>query len=324
MFCYVMFMLFSPVYLMFGLVYRGEQARLVLALHHQVLILQRQLGKRPSLVPIERLALVLSSLLLGKKRLTAALLIVRPETLVGWHRAIVRRHWRFLSRRKPGRRPEITPEMVQWVVRIARENPRMGYGKIAGEMRKLGFVRFGRSSVARILKRHGLTPERRRSVSGWRRASALRRTSQPPYERAGPALHLPKEPSDQFWHTTPVLSARRVSRTAALTRPREVPTFAVRPDQHPLPHRGAGAAPLSPVAPVPACLAAFASTRSPLAGHSHALLFQHAPGIAAAKLAQCHQRCPVLTPRRDHSLFPLRDRARAHPHKYSQLALTDS
>ena len=297
MFCYVMFMLFSPVYLMFGLVYRGEQARLVLALHHQVLILQRQLGK---------------------KRLTAALLIVRPETLVGWHRAIVRRHWRFLSRRKPGHRPEITPEMVQWVVRIAREDPRMGYGKIAGEMRKLGFVRFGRSSVARILKRHGLTPERRRSVSGWRR------TSQPPYERAGPALHLPKEPSDQFWHTTPVLSARRVSRTAALTGRRGVPTFAVRPDQHPLPHREAGAAPLSPVAPVPACLAAFASTRSPLAGHGHALLFQHAPGIAAAKLAQCHQRCPVLTPRRDHSLFPLRDRARAHPHKYSQLALTDS
>jgi putative transposase len=44
----------------------------------------------------------------------------------------------------------------------------MGYGKIAGEMRKLGFVRFGRSSVARILKQHGLSPERRRSFGlGW-------------------------------------------------------------------------------------------------------------------------------------------------------------
>ena len=58
--------------------------------------------------------------------------------------------------------------MERWVLRIARENPRMGYGKIAGEMRKLGFVRFGRSSVARILKQHGLFPERRRSVGlGW-------------------------------------------------------------------------------------------------------------------------------------------------------------
>ena len=168
MFWYVMLMLLSPLYLMFGLVFRSEQARLVLALYHQVLILQRQLGKRPSLVPVERLALVLSGLLLGKQKLTEALMIVKPETLVGWHRAIVRRHWRLLSRKKPGRPPEITPEMEQSVLRIARENRWMGYGKIAGEMRKLGFVRFGRSSVARILKKHGLTPERQHSFGlGW-------------------------------------------------------------------------------------------------------------------------------------------------------------
>ncbi len=168
MFWHVTLMLLSALCLLFGLVFRGEQARLVLALHQQMLVLQRQLGKRPSLVPSERLALVLSSLLLGKEKLREALLIVTPKTLVGWHRAIVRRHWRFLSRRKPGRPPEITPEMEQWVLRIARENPSMGYGKIAGEMRKLRFVRFGRSSVARILKQHGLTPERRRSFGlGW-------------------------------------------------------------------------------------------------------------------------------------------------------------
>ena len=109
MFWYVILMLFSPLYLFFGLVFRSEQARVVLALHHQVLILQRPLGKRPSLVPGERLALVLSSLLLGKEMLREALLIVRPETLVGWHRAIVRRHWRFLSQRGqavPGRSPQ--------------------------------------------------------------------------------------------------------------------------------------------------------------------------------------------------------------------------
>ena len=136
MFWYVVLMLFSPLYLFFGLVFRSEQARLVLALHHQVLILQRQLGKRPSLVPTERLALVLSSLLLGKERLREALLVVKPEALVGWHRAIVRRHWRLLSRRKPGRPPEITLEMEQLVLRI--------------------------------LKQHGLTPERRHSVGlGW-------------------------------------------------------------------------------------------------------------------------------------------------------------
>jgi hypothetical protein len=64
MFWHVVLLLFSPLYLLFGLVFRSEQARVVLALYHQVFVLQRQLGKRPSLVPSERLALVLSNLLL--------------------------------------------------------------------------------------------------------------------------------------------------------------------------------------------------------------------------------------------------------------------
>ena len=153
---------------MFALLFRSDQDRLVVALYQQVLVLQRQLGKQPSLVKGERLALVLSGLLLARKRLGDALLIVKPETLVRWHRAIVRRHWRLLSSRKPGRPPEITPEMEQLVLRIARENRWMGYGKIAGEMRKLGYSRFGRTSVKRILTQHGLTPERRHSFGlGW-------------------------------------------------------------------------------------------------------------------------------------------------------------
>ena len=110
MFWHLILVLLSPLYLMFALLFRSDQARLVVAVRQQVLVLQRQLGKQPSLVKGERLALVLSGLLLARKRLGDALLIVKPETLVGWHRAIVRRHWRLLSRRRPGRPPEITPE----------------------------------------------------------------------------------------------------------------------------------------------------------------------------------------------------------------------
>jgi hypothetical protein len=91
MFWYVMLMLFSPLYLVFALLFRDDRARLVLALYEQVLILQRQLAKRPSLAKGERLAL--SSPLVAKQRFTEALMIVKPETLVGWHRAIVRRHY---------------------------------------------------------------------------------------------------------------------------------------------------------------------------------------------------------------------------------------
>ena len=81
--------------------------------------------------------MVLSSLLLASKRLAEAAMIVKPETLVGWHREILRGHWRFLSGRKPGPPAEITPEVEKLVLRIARENRWMEYGKIAGEMGKL-------------------------------------------------------------------------------------------------------------------------------------------------------------------------------------------
>ena len=89
---HLILVLFSPVYLMLALLFRDDRARLVVALVQQVLVLQRELGRRPSLVKAERLALVLSGLLLGKKKLAKTLMIVKPETLVRWHRAIVRRH----------------------------------------------------------------------------------------------------------------------------------------------------------------------------------------------------------------------------------------
>ncbi len=58
-----------------------------------MLILQRQLAKRPQLTRIERLALLLTSLGMKKRQLLASLMIVKPLTLVGWRQQIVRRHW---------------------------------------------------------------------------------------------------------------------------------------------------------------------------------------------------------------------------------------
>jgi len=84
-------------------------------------------------------------------------MIVKPDTLVRWHREIVRRHWRLRSRRRPGR-PRVDAEVKRLVLRLARENPRWGYTKIAGEMRKLGVPRFGRSTVRCILREHGVAP----------------------------------------------------------------------------------------------------------------------------------------------------------------------
>ena len=57
-----------------------------------MLIIQRQLGKSPRLVRTERLALLLTCLRMKKEQLLSSLPIVKPDTLMGWHRQIVRRH----------------------------------------------------------------------------------------------------------------------------------------------------------------------------------------------------------------------------------------
>jgi hypothetical protein len=69
------------------------------------------------------------------------------------------------SRRKPGR-PPIDPELRELVLRLARENPRWGYIRIQGELRKLG-VRIGATTIRRVLRVHGIGPAPRRIGPTW-------------------------------------------------------------------------------------------------------------------------------------------------------------
>ena len=163
----VLLLLFSPWYLLLSRLLRDDRDRQILLLHQQLLIAQRRAGKRFCLSRGEKLTLVVGSLGMKTRQLLDSLVLIKPATLVGWHREIVRRHWTFRAGRRPGR-PPISEEARRLLIRIARDNPGMGYTKLAGEMRKLGYADFGRSTVARILKQHGLTPERRRNLGlGW-------------------------------------------------------------------------------------------------------------------------------------------------------------
>jgi len=166
MFWHIVLLLLSPLTALIGRLMPDDRDREILALRQQVLILQRQLGRRPRLMRAERLALLLTCLRMKRQQLLSSLLIVKPATLVGWHRQTVRRHWTFKQKRKPGR-PPINPEAEQLVLQIARENPRWGYTKIAGEVRRLGYPTIGRSTVGRILKRHGLVPRPHHGGLSW-------------------------------------------------------------------------------------------------------------------------------------------------------------
>jgi len=90
----------------------------------------------------------------GFPSILAAMLIIRPETLVRWHRAGFRRYWRWKSRARGGR-PQIGSDLRALIRRMSIENPLWGAPRIHGELRKLGFE-VAQSSVAKhMVKRRG-------------------------------------------------------------------------------------------------------------------------------------------------------------------------
>jgi transposase len=90
--------------------------------------------------------------------------VVSPQTLLRWHRELVRRRWTYRHRR-PGR-PSIDRATRELVLRVARENPRWGCVRIQGELRKLG-VRVGASTIRSLLRRAGFGPAPRRDGPSW-------------------------------------------------------------------------------------------------------------------------------------------------------------
>jgi len=89
---------------------------------------------------------------------------VRPETLLHWHRALVRRKWALFARRRRPGRPAMTPECRELILRLAGENPRWGYQRLQGELVKLGY-KVSATTIRTILRRHGGGPAPRRGLS---------------------------------------------------------------------------------------------------------------------------------------------------------------
>lgn len=133
----------------------------ILVLRHQVAVLRRQVA-RPRFSWSDRAFIAALARVVAKERWAAFL--VTPETILRWHRALVRRRWTYPHRR-PGR-PPLPEETVKLIVRVSRENPRWGYLRIVGELKKLG-VTVSKGSVANVLRRHGLPPPARRTGPSW-------------------------------------------------------------------------------------------------------------------------------------------------------------
>jgi len=156
-------MVFSLLYMVLRAVFRlapaGDQREReveILVLRQKVAVLQRKAG-RPKLRRRERLFLAAAAHLLPRQRWSC--FIVTPATLLSWHRGLVKRKWSYRYKRTG--RPPLEPKVRQLIVRMAKDNPRWGYVRIQGELRKLGIC-VGASSIKRLLLREGLGPAPRR------------------------------------------------------------------------------------------------------------------------------------------------------------------
>jgi transposase InsO family protein len=126
-------------------------------------LLRRQLGgRRLRFTDDDRRRLAIRAHRLGREALRDLATIVTPDTLLRWHRQLVARKWTY-TRKQPTRR-DVLREIRQLVLRMAEENPRWGYTRIQGALKNLGH-QVGRSTVARILKAHGLLPAPNRPTS---------------------------------------------------------------------------------------------------------------------------------------------------------------
>src|SRR5439155_20184634 len=134
----------------------------IMVLRHQLGVLERQVG-RPRLRRRDRLFMAAISRALPRARWSS--FMVSPQTLLRWHRELVKRKWTY-RRMSPGGRPPISEQIRELILRMGRENPRWGCVRIRGELAKLG-IRVSATKIRTLLRANGLGPAPRRSGPTW-------------------------------------------------------------------------------------------------------------------------------------------------------------
>ena len=145
----------------------------ILVLRKQLDIMKRKQEKPIKATRAEKLTLAVLTTKLKEltkrpaSKLGDTIRIFKPETVLGWHRELVRRKWSY-KRKSQGGRPRTSKEIDELIVRLVKENSNWGYGKIEGELKKLGYE-VPWETVRNVLKRHNIEPAPVRNGSiGWR------------------------------------------------------------------------------------------------------------------------------------------------------------
>jgi putative transposase len=120
-------------------------------------ILCQQIRGRVRLSDGERKILAEIGQKLGRQALAEVATIVKPDTILAWHRQLVAKKFDGSQQRQSPGRPKINQELEALIVRIARENRSWGYDRIVGALANLGLM-VSAQTVGNVLKRHGITP----------------------------------------------------------------------------------------------------------------------------------------------------------------------
>src|ERR1700694_1181223 len=138
---------------------RSSLAAEILVLRHQINVLRRHSPKRQTFSSADRL--IFAWLYRLAPTVLNALAIVKPETVIKWHRAGFSSYWRWKSRRRGGR-PTIAPEIRKLIREMSIANSLWGAPRIHGELLKLG-IDIGQTSVAKYMAKRRDPPSQ-----GWR------------------------------------------------------------------------------------------------------------------------------------------------------------
>ena len=145
----------------------------IVILRHQLDVMIRQQNRPIRATRVEKATLAVLTASLKKSsrqtinQLRDVIRIVRPETVLRWHRELVRRKWTHAQKKRG--RPKTDRKTESLILRLAQENLRWGYAKIEGELKKLGF-KISITTVRNILTRNDILPAPVRHGSiGWRK-----------------------------------------------------------------------------------------------------------------------------------------------------------
>src|SRR5215813_14132621 len=127
-------------------------------------LLRNQITGRVRLTDSDRKTLAEIGQKLGKKALEEVATIVKPDTILGWHRKLVAQKFDGSTQRKAPGRPMIDPDLEALIVRMAQENRSWGYDRIVGALANLGLT-VSAQTVGNVLKRHGIAPAPERKTT---------------------------------------------------------------------------------------------------------------------------------------------------------------